>query len=259
MDLLDAPEVQSVALPAGVPGSRRPRRMPDAAHGAIDRPRTRHSTVRVRPAAGDRRRARSPRTPARAARRRPLAALDDHPLAWTCSDVEALPVGGRVGVEPRRHRRRPDRVRSMATPERLDVATAGGGRTPAAGPGSRTTTSLRRPSISGRAIPAGTGEIRSTQYEQSRGVSTGTGIIRRRRPRRRAYVAHHVAVGQDVRAADLDDCPYVGLVERPDEVVEHVADPDRLAAGPHPAGRDHDRQPLRQVPQDLERRAARTR
>ena len=66
----------------------------------------------------------------------------------------------------------------------------GSGATPnaAAGPGSRTTTSLRSPSISGRAIPAGTGETRLTQYELRRGVRTGTGIMRRRRPRRRAYV-----------------------------------------------------------------------
>ena len=55
-----------------------------------------------------------------------------------------------------------------------------------AGPGCWTTTSLRRPSMSGRAIRAGTGEIRFTQYDESRGVSTGTGIISRRRPRMRA-------------------------------------------------------------------------
>ena len=42
--------------------------------------------------------------------------------------------------------------------------------------------------MSGRAIAAGTGEIRFTQYDERRGVSTGTGIMSRRRPRRRAYV-----------------------------------------------------------------------
>ena len=78
-------------------------------------------------------------------------------------------------------------VRSIA---RWSASTYGSGRTSnaAAGPGSRTTTSLRRPSMSGRAMPAGTGETRLTQYEESRGVRTGTGIMRRRRPRRRAYV-----------------------------------------------------------------------
>ncbi len=42
--------------------------------------------------------------------------------------------------------------------------------------------------MSGLAMAAGTGETRFTQYEERRGVRTGTGIISRRRPRRRAYV-----------------------------------------------------------------------
>ena len=67
---------------------------------------------------------------------------------------------------------------------------------------------------------------------------------------------HHVAVREDVRAADLDDPGHLGVVERAHEVVEHVADADRLAARAHPAGRDHHRQPLGEVAQDLERRAA---
>ena len=67
---------------------------------------------------------------------------------------------------------------------------------------------------------------------------------------------HHVAVREDVGAADLDDASHLRVVQRADEVVEHVGDSDRLAAGPHPAGRDHDRQALGQVAQDLERRAA---
>ena len=66
---------------------------------------------------------------------------------------------------------------------------------------------------------------------------------------------HHVAVREDVGPADLDDPSHLRVVERADEVVEHVGDADRLATGPHPAGRDHDRQALGQVAQDLERRA----
>ncbi len=68
---------------------------------------------------------------------------------------------------------------------------------------------------------------------------------------------HHVAVGQDIGAADLDDAGHLGMLERPDQVVEDVGDPDRLAACADPAGRDHHRQPLGQVAKDLERRTAR--
>ena len=42
------------------------------------------------------------------------------------------------------------------------------------------TTSLRSDSTSGRAMPAGTGVTRPTQWLDSRGVSSGTGTIRRR-------------------------------------------------------------------------------
>jgi hypothetical protein len=67
---------------------------------------------------------------------------------------------------------------------------------------------------------------------------------------------HHVAVGEDVRAADLDDPAHLRAVERAGEVVEDVADADRLAAGAHPARRDHHRQALSEVAEDLERGAA---
>ena len=67
---------------------------------------------------------------------------------------------------------------------------------------------------------------------------------------------HHVAVREDVGTADLDDARHLWVVQRADEVVEHVGDPDRLAARRHPTRRDHDRQALGQVAQDLERRAA---
>ncbi len=47
----------------------------------------------------------------------------------------------------------------------------------------RTTTSLHRPSINGRAIELGIGVTRWTQYDERRGVSTGTAMSLRRRPR----------------------------------------------------------------------------
>jgi hypothetical protein len=49
--------------------------------------------------------------------------------------------------------------------------------------GSRTTTSLRKPSIKGRATSVGTLVTRSSQYDESRGVNTGTRTIQRCRPR----------------------------------------------------------------------------
>ena len=45
---------------------------------------------------------------------------------------------------------------------------------------SRTTTSLTRLATSGRASEAGTGVTIPTQWLESRGVSTGTGMSRRR-------------------------------------------------------------------------------
>ena len=50
-----------------------------------------------------------------------------------------------------------------------------------AGPGSVTTVSLARLSISGRATPASTGVTRPIQSEERRGVSSGTGTFGRRR------------------------------------------------------------------------------
>ena len=100
---------------------------------------------------------------------------------------------------------------------------------------------------------AGTGEMRLTQYELSLGVSTGTGIMRRRSPRRWAYRSIIWPSDQRVRPAGQQrDLP---MVQRPDEVGQRVGDPDRLAAGGHPAWRDHHGQALGQVAQDLERRA----
>jgi len=53
--------------------------------------------------------------------------------------------------------------------------------------GSRTMTSLRSPSMSGRAMSAGIGVTRCTQYDDNRGVRKGTGTSQRRRCRSDAY------------------------------------------------------------------------
>ena len=80
-------------------------------------------------------------------------------------------------------------------------------------------------------------------------MSTGTGTSQRFRPR--------LAVGQHVRAADLDDAPGArGRVQRGDQVVEHVANGDGLNARVEPARADHHRQALGQVADDFERQAA---
>ena len=88
-------------------------------------------------------------------------------------------------------------------------------------------------------------------------MSTGTGIITRRRPRWRAYSRMSSPVGDAVGPADLDDpAPVEVELDRLDEVVEHVLDRDRLGQGPHPARRDHDRQPVDQRADHLEGGAA---
>ncbi len=63
---------------------------------------------------------------------------------------------------------------------------------------------------------------------------------------------HHLAVGQHVRAGNLVDALGVRVAEGLDEVLEDVADTDRLAARLHPPWRDHDRQPLGQAPDQFE-------
>jgi len=69
--------------------------------------------------------------------------------------------------------------------------------------------------------------------------------------------AHHLGVGQHLGTADVERAVRAGGdVERADQVVQDVADGDRLDSGPHPAWGHHDRQPLGEVTQHLERRAA---
>ncbi|CAM5717055.1 hypothetical protein SALBM217S_02633 [Streptomyces griseoloalbus] len=70
--------------------------------------------------------------------------------------------------------------------------------------------------------------------------------------------AHHVAVRQHVRAADVEGPVDVGRHRgRGDQVAQHVAHRDGLGTGVHPAGRDHHGQPLGQIAQHLERRRPR--
>ena len=172
--------------PGGVPGSRRPSRIPTPPTMRSMRPRT--ATARSRTASRRRRPgARSRRTRARVARATARCRRSTIIPSVDVSD-ERLARSGAASASNQVDTRSCRIAAVHGPPERLDVGQPARGRMPAAGRGSRTTTSLRRPSISGRAIPAGTGEIRFTQYEESRGVSTGTGIISRRRPRRRAYV-----------------------------------------------------------------------
>jgi hypothetical protein len=83
-------------------------------------------------------------------------------------------------------------------------------------------------------------------------------MSRRRRPSTLGEGVHHLAVGEHVGSTDLEH-PSIGpaLAEDADQVGEHVAHGDRLAAGVDPPGRHHRRQDLDQVAQHLERRAAR--
>ena len=65
--------------------------------------------------------------------------------------------------------------------------------------------------------------------------------------------AHHLGVGDDVRATDLIDAAYVpGPSNRLDQQVNDVGDGDRLAPGFDPARRHHDRQHLDEVTEHLE-------
>ncbi len=72
-------------------------------------------------------------------------------------------------------------------------------------------------------------------------------------PGHRRVPAHHVAVRDDVGAADVEGAVHVGgHGGAADEVAQDVADGDALDAGAHPAGRDHDRQPLGEVTEHFE-------
>ena len=80
----------------------------------------------------------------------------------------------------------------------------------------------------------------------------------RSQARRLRVPLHHLAVGQDVGAADVEPAADVrGHRRGADQVAQHVADRDRLDAVVHPARHGHRRQALGQVAHHLERRRAR--
>jgi len=70
--------------------------------------------------------------------------------------------------------------------------------------------------------------------------------------------AHHVAVGEHVGAADLDDPPRARRCrQRCDKIRDHVTYVDRLDTRRHPLRSDHHRQTLGEITHHLERHAAR--
>ena len=71
--------------------------------------------------------------------------------------------------------------------------------------GSRTTVGLRRLSMSLRPTRAYSGVTRPSQRLERRGVRSGTGMSQRAQAALAGVLAHEVAVGQAVRAADLVD------------------------------------------------------
>ena len=125
-------------------------------------------------------------------------------------------------------------------------------------PDRSTTVSVDSPSISGRATPASTGVTSPIHSDESAGESSGTGSIAGSRlPSARATTREHVAVGQHVRAADLDLAAGArGHPRRGAQVGDHVVGADRLRARPQPCGRDHHRQPVGEVVQRAKRLAA---
>ena len=118
------------------------------------------------------------------------------------------------------------------------------------------TTSFLSDSTSGIARPAGTGVTSPTHSDDSRGVSSGTGIrTRGRSPATLGVPAHHLRIRQDVRAADVEAAADVRRQRRAaDEITQHIMDGDWLDAGSHPFRGDHHRQPFGEIPQHLERR-----
>ena len=78
-------------------------------------------------------------------------------------------------------------------------------------------------------------------------------------PGDRGVALHHLAVGEDLGAADVERAVDVGGHRRAaDEVPQHVADRDGLDAGADPARGDHHGEALGEVAQHLEGRGARS-
>ena len=69
---------------------------------------------------------------------------------------------------------------------------------------------------------------------------------------------HQLAVGGDVRAADLEyPAAPAGIGQRGDQVIDHILHGDRLGFVPHPQGTGHHREQLGHEANHLERDAAR--
>ena len=109
----------------------------------------------------------------------------------TMGMTEGLRVGRADGRPARRltlsRRRRPLDVTARAPrrprARRRRTASAGSGTSSRTGSSSRATVALRNPSISGRATRDRTGVTSTSQYDESRGVRTGTSTINGRSPR----------------------------------------------------------------------------
>src|ERR1700733_4632553 len=69
--------------------------------------------------------------------------------------------------------------------------------------------------------------------------------------------SQHFAIGNDIRAADLDRTPRtVWDVKRLDQIVEDGADGDRLNASVHPAWANHHWHPLGEIADHFERQTS---
>ena len=107
----------------------------------------------------------------------------------------------------------------------------------------------------------GTGVTTPTQWLDSRGVSTLTGrMTPPRQPGDPGVALHHLAVGEDLGAADVEGAVDLRRHERRRRRGSAARRGWRSAgSGPHPARGDHDGQALGEVPEHLERRRPRAR
>ena len=116
-----------------------------------------------------------------------------------------------------------------------------------------TTTSLVIESTSDRPVWVSTSVTSESQREDSPGVSSGTGTISSRRFLMRGHPAQHRrrTAAPRGRRSRTPRRAASSWSEHADEVADHVVDRDRLGPGAHPAGRDHRRQVVDQLPGHL--------
>ncbi len=121
------------------------------------------------------------------------------------------------------------------------------------------TASCTRLATSGRAIAFGTG-VTSADPEgrQPRTQRPHRDQPPPAQPGDARVPMHHLRVRDDVRPADVERPVHVEREHHRggDQVAQHVPDRDRLDPVADPPRRDHDRQPLGEVAQHLERRRA---